>query len=184
MPHAPARGLTQELGQGSESCEGDASMQATLGPALEGIRVAFTTAVHEGHTATSPSRTVAPRNFADAARTAGVARSSISSPRRARSTSIAAPSSVGTRPARSSAKAAFPLSSSAPRSSFGAGSTSFELVRSLTDGCRTDRSAGLAPWPTDSDGDVVLYLLAAIDLHERTGLGLRDRWERPGSTST
>lgn len=164
--------ITEKLDPGSEVVRGDCLDAATLGSALEGIRIAFylVHSMGQGGDFAEQDRRAA-RNFGAAAKAAGVARIVYLG-------ALGAEDQPKSRHLRSRRETGEILRESGVtviefRASIilGAGSTSFELVRSLTERLPVlicPRWVSTLAQPIAID-EAVLYLLAAIDLPEGTG---------------
>jgi len=151
---------------------GDCLDAKTLGPALEGIRVAFylVHSMGQGGDFADQDRRAA-RNFGGAAKTAGVARIVYLGALGARDQQISRHLRSRHETGEILRESGVPVIEFRASIILGAGSTSFDLVRSLTERLPVlicPRWVSTLAQPI-AIGDVVLYLLAAIDLPERTG---------------
>ena len=151
---------------------GDCLDAKTLGPALEGIRVAFylVHSMGQGGDFAEQDRRAA-RNFGGAAKTAGVTRIVYLGALGARDEKISRHLRSRHETGEILRESGVPVIEFRASIILGAGSTSFELVRSLTERLPVlicPRWVSTLAQPIAID-DVVRYLLAAIDLPEGTG---------------
>lgn len=162
----------QELGPGSEVWGGDCLDDNTLGPALAGMKVAFylVHSMAQGGDFAEQDRRAA-RNFGAAAKTAGVSRIVYLGALGARDQQLSRHLRSRQETGEILRESGVPVIEFRASIILGAGSTSFELVRSLTERLPVlicPRWVSTLAQPIAID-EVILYLLGGIDLPEGTG---------------